>query len=257
MRTYDIPYIPNPARTNDPIPGLESLDLRTITRTYLCGKSHGKVSECMRCPAQCAYGKRALELLANPVDAITPKQGVTLLEKAREDALKQKQEVKNVAKDEKEVPIVDSSGRKRLEGWYEKAYNSGDPLKWIMETFNENARKAKQRVYAYQHVHPGVKDKMPMWESQKKKPVEDVQPEAKQFPVNVNTEAYEPTAQASPENKTENKDNPMLAPLESKINELMNMQDEYKKKMEYYEKLYRETKTKVDALYEALNILSE
>ena len=49
----------------------------------------------------------------------------------------------------------------------------------------------------------------------------------------------------------------LLAPLEEKINFLMNLQAEYKDKYEHYQKLYQATKTKVDALYEALNILNE
>ena len=247
MRTYDIPYVPNPARTNDVIPGLETMDLRTITKTYLCGKSHGKVSECMRCPAPCAYGKRALELLAQPVDVITPAQGKTLIEKAREAALQQREQMKAQETKEKEeqVVVVTSSGRQYLNGWYEMAFNTEDPVQWVMDTFNMTANKAKHKIYTYQKRHPELNKK------KSKEPVKET-PVMKQTiePAAVPPEAIEPKAEPKEEATP-------ISLLENKINELMNQQEEYKKQMDHYEKLYKETKTKVDALYEALNILNE
>lgn len=264
MRTYDIPYVKNAGTGSYMAPAkLEDLDLRTIVKTYLCGKSQGKISECMKCKAQCAYGKRALELAFPELNhAFAPApliDGKTIIEHAKEEAAQKRAQAAE-AKTEAKPAEKKKSKRTIIENWYDKAYESGDPLKWIMDAFNINERKAKQKVYEYQYRHPEVKEAKPMWGKKTK-----AEPETK--PVETKPVATQP-AEAKPaepvaqkeeikeETKVE-KDDSLLAPLEEKINFLMNLQAEYKDKYEHYQKLYQATKTKVDALYEALNILNE
>lgn len=247
MRTYDIPYVKNPAPPTSVTADIDSLDLKTLTRTYLCGKSHGRISECLKCPAPCAYGKRALEL-ANPTTASFPPppliDGKTLLERAREDAKKSRTEkkIEEQPEEKKSKPAkLSKNGHLYIEDWYEKAKESGDPLHWVMETYNMTERKAKNKFYNFWISHPEKKE--PLWG-----PVKT---------ATVKTKEETPVVpEAAVETPAENKDE-LLSPLEEKINDLMNKQEEYKSQYEHYLKLYQETKTKVDALYEALNILNE
>lgn len=252
MRHYDIPYVKNTSGYSIPLVGdIDSLDLQTIVKYHLCGKSHGKVSECMKCPAPCAYGKRALELaFPSPSTVPAPKliDNKTLLELAREETAKSR-----AAEQKAEEPAVKTPEKKTkragVDDWYNKAYESENPLQWIMDTFGLTERKAKAKVYEIQYRHPELKEK-PLWAP--KSAAKKAEAKAETKPASI--ENPEPAAE-----KQEPKKEPdsMLAPLEGKINELMNLQEEYKKKYEHYQKLYQETKTKVDALYEALNILNE
>jgi len=282
MRTYDIPYVQNPKPIKTAPPKLEDLDLKDILKNHLCWKSQGRISECMKCPTPCAYGKRALELAfpSSEQAELHPKliNNRTLLELAREDAAKQREEAvkhNGITKEKeenvepKETEGSEKKKRKRIfiDNWYDKAYESENPLQWIMENFNMTERKAKKKVYAYQHAHPELKSK-PMWKTKEKS-------EKKDEPVKE-TAAQETVVKEEPVVKEEvckqivadKTDESLLLPLENKINALMNKQEEYKQKIEEltkeyeekiapYRKLYQETKAKVDALYEALNILNE
>lgn len=268
MRTYDIPYVQNPG-TPKPQPKLEDLDLKTIIKNYLCWKSQGRLSECRKCTPKCEYGKRALEL-AFPTDPMAfggPKLigNKTLLELAREENAKRKEE-QTKAVENKQVettPKKESKKKQRIfiDDWYSKAYESENPLKWIMEAYGISEHKAKQKVYEYQYRHPGLREEKPMWKSKK------ASGEAEETAKPAEAEPKEEMKQTE-NSEGKNSDDALLGPLENKINVLMNQQAEYKSKMEElkkeyeekiapYQKLYDETKVKVDALYEALNILSE
>lgn len=239
----------------EPEPPLEQMDLQTIIKRHLCGSSHGKVSECRKCTHPCEYGERALQLVSGAtgqlLNAAPPLyNGKTMLQNAREELSRRKEAEKE------EAPKTEKPPRQKrvvIDDWYDKAYESGHPLQWIMETFNMTEHKAKQKVYVYQSRHPGLKDEKPMWEPKRKTEA----PEVKETPA---------VPKESPK-MSYDKDS-LLAPLENKINALMNKQEECKKEMdrlkkEYEQKLapvrkeYEDVKTKVDALYEALNILNE
>ena len=263
MKTYDVAYVPNNYTIPMPEPqDINSLDLKTITRTYLCGKSHGKVSECMKCPKQCPYGKRALELL-NPV-SIKPSNtiplfnGKTMLEKAREEVAKQKGEPVSTVEPPKTTakPKKNANGRAIKEGWYEEAYYSSDPLQWIMDTFGLTKAKARRKVYLYQYNHPELKESMPLWESsdKKQKPAEKPVEAKPEKTVETKSEKVEPEEVLKEPEQPKN--DALLTPLEEKINSLMNLQQEYKEKAEHYQNLYKEITGKVEALYEALRILN-
>ena len=257
MRHYDIPYVQNTSAPSIPmVSDINSLDLKTIVKYHLCGKSHGKVSECRKCPAQCAYGKRALELMYPPQNAFAgPKliDNKTLLELAREEIAKQ-QEVKP-------KPAAEKPKKRKIpaEEWYNKAYESENPLQYIMDTFGITEHKAKAKVYEAWHRHPELKEK-PLWEpktkqkSAEKKPASVQEKTAVEPDPKPSVESVAETAPAAPPAKSSDG---LLAPLEGKINELMNQQEEYKSKYEHYLKLYNDTKAKVNALYEALTILNE
>ena len=265
MRTYDIPYVKNVSNDNYVTSAkLEDLDLRTIVKTYLCGKSQGRISECMKCKAQCAFGKRALELafpeLNHAFGPAPTVNGKTMIELAKEETAQKRAAEKPAEKPVEqpvEQPAKDKKRAKRvvIDNWYDKAYESDDPLKWIMDSFNINERKAKQKVYEYQYRHPELKETKPMW-GKRDKPAETKPAEAKETKEEAQEEVkVEMKAEVKPAEGEKN--DLLLAPLEEKINFLMNLQAEYKDKYEHYQKLYQATKTKVDALYEALNILNE
>lgn len=264
MRHYDIAYVPNPGSPSIPMSNdINELDLRTIVKYYLCGKSHGKISECRRCPAPCAYGKRALDLAFPKPNTTEPPKLIdnkTMLELAKEELARRKQEEQKNEKPVADPPAEEPRKRAKrmvMEGWYEKAYASDNPLQWIMDTFGLNERKAKQKVYSYQHHHPECREK-PMWKSREKQRQE--KEEAAQAAEPAKAPEEEVSVEETPVENVPAKNTgseALLAPLEEKINTLMNKQEEYKSKYEYYLKLYNDVKGKVDALYEALSILNE
>lgn len=259
MRTYDIPYVKNVNNDNYVTSAkLEDLDLRTIVKTYLCGKSQGRISECMKCKAQCAFGKRALELafpeLNHAFGPAPTVNGKTMIELAKEEAA-QKRTAEDKPAETKPEEKKKKTKRVVIDNWYDKAYESDDPLKWIMDSFNITERKAKQKVYEYQYRHPELKETKPMW-GKRDKPAEAKPADTQNMKEAVKEEVkVEMKAEVKPAEGEKN--DLLLAPLEEKINFLMNLQAEYKDKYEHYQKLYQATKTKVDALYEALNILNE
>ena len=279
MRKDGIPYVPNPVRA---LPvyakkSIDELDLQEIIKHYLCGKSQGKLSVCAKCPAPCEYGKRAIELAFPSPEAIvvpTYAGGRTMIEMAKMESAKRRAQQAEDKKAEEPKPEESKSEEKivkkrhsrgfTIEGWYDKAFESDDPLKWIVDNFECTPAAAKQKVYAYQHVNPKLRETKPMWGPKreallaaKNEPAENSKPEEPVAPANE--PAVEPTVAptVAPVAPVEQKSDALLGPLESKINALMNKQEEYKSQYEHYLKLYNEVKVKVDALYEALNILSE
>ena len=285
MRTYDIPYVKNvPARY--PQLDYHTMNLPALKKHYLdtCMKCGGDVSVCEKCNPQCEFGKMAIRLKnGGSPDADVPLyNGKTMLQLAREDNAKRRAEMEAAkAQPEKKAKVTKrKNGAIVMEGWYDQAYASEDPIQWIMDTFGIDRRAAKNKVYGYQAHHPGLKEEKPLWKNSAKTKAKE--PKAEQAVADVISESepvnnveVEPKQEVSimqqetPSAKQESVfDDPLLAPLEQKINNLMNAQEAYKKQIkqlqEEYEakiapiqKLFDETKKKVDALYEALNILNE
>ena len=285
MRTYDIPYVKNvPARY--PQLDYHTMNLPALKKHYLdtCMKCGGDVSVCEKCNPQCEFGKMAIRLKnGGSPDADVPLyNGKTMLQLAREDNAKRRAEMEAAkAQPEKKAKVTKrKNGAIVMEGWYDQAYASEDPIQWIMDTFGIDRRAAKNKVYGYQAHHPGLKEEKPLWKNSAKTKAKE--PKAEQAVADVISESepvnnveVEPKQEVSimqqetPSAKQESvSDDPLLAPLEQKINNLMNVQEAYKKQIkqlqEEYEakiapiqKLFDETKKKVDALYEALNILNE
>lgn len=100
----------------------------------------------------------------------------------------------------------------------------------------ENARKRREAALA--------KVEVPANSNPEKQLAADIQPVDEDSKTTVRTQ--------SPKTSDD-----VLESMEAKINKLMALQDEYKKQADHYMKLYADTKTKVDALFEALSILNE
>lgn len=286
MRTYDIPYVKNvPARY--PQLDYHTMNLPALKKHYLdtCMKCGGDVAVCEKCNPQCEFGKMAIRLKngGSPDADIPLYNGKTMLQLAREDNAKRRAEMEaaKVQPEKKAKVTKRKNGAIVMEGWYDQAYASEDPIKWIMETFGLNERSAKGKVYSYQARHPGLKEEKPLWvrgakdkekKSKIEEPAAETQERATESVEQVEAEPEQEVSIVQQETSSAKQepvpDDPLLAPLEQKINNLMNAQEAYKKQIkqlqEEYEakiapiqKLFDETKKKVDALYEALNILNE
>ena len=254
MRTYDIPYVKQSASSYPPL-DYKQMDINTLKKHYLdtCMKCRGNISVCSKCQSPCEYGKRAVQLKANEVYNNPPVPlygGKTLIEKAREENIKRRQATEQQKSEEKNIlqKVENQPNKKQriiVEGWYDKAYESDNPLQWIMDTFGMTKAQAKSKVYSHQHRYPELRTTKPLWKTEERKTTA-----VKQEDKESNNEIKIETIESKPNQN-------LLEPLEIKINSLMKLQDEYKQKAEHYQKLYQETKTKVDALFEALNILNE
>lgn len=266
MRTYDVAYVKNPAPPSIPMAqNIDEIDLKTLVRNYLCGKSQGKISECMKCPAPCAYGKRALELAYPKPDEENPypRYNKSLIELAREENEKKREAAQKSATSSPEKQANKEAEKKKripVEEWYYKAYESDNPLQVVMNTFGLNEKKAKMKVYEAWHRHPELKEK-PLWQPKNNETKDsdgsnqEAKPETK--PEMKPETKPAATPETAPVATTGSKKDELLGPLENKINDLMNQQEEYKSKYEHYLKLYNETTSKVNALYDALTILNE
>ena len=281
MRTYDIPYVKQTPSNYYPPRDLNKMSFEEIEKVYLnvCAKYNHDISNCSKCQAPCTYGKRAIQLKANEIynQPTIPLYGdKTLIEAAREANMKAKMglpveppkktgfisqaelDKRNAKK--AEAPNVETPketkrrARKVVDDWYDKAYNSKDPLQWIMDTFEITKAKAKQKVYSYQNQHPELKETKPLWEPNKKKS------EAAKH----SWDGRKPKEEMKEEPKPEVKSNKAMDSFEEKLNALMAKADEYKKladehrkKAEEYQKMYDEAKSKVDTVFAAINILDE
>jgi len=260
MRKYDVAYVPNGPKSYYPTKELEEMTLEEIVHKHIktCGKANGNVSVCSQCKSPCKEGKRAIQLLANKVynDPPIPLYGgKTLIERAREENMKRREKVDNnmaalakALEDAKQEALAKDAGEQpkkkkaynAWEGWYETSLASGDQTKWLMDNMHLSKTQAKKKIYQYRYLHGLTK------ETAKK---EEVQPVAEARPVEKEVENV-PLVQ---ENK-----------LESKVEVLMKMQDDLKKEMDKYMKLYEEAKTKyevikkkTDTLFSAMDILNE
>lgn len=275
MRTYDIAKIPNGPYNPYPAVSLQDMTLDEIKKKYIrtCAKANGDVAKCSKCESPCSEGKRAIQLIANAVydDPPIPLYGgKTLIERAKEENMKRRAELEK-AKEEMEKAEEKLNKEKEekpkrkgrtpvVEGWYDKAYESQDPLKWIMDTFNLSKTKARQKVYAHQHIHPELRTTKPLWPADQKKVEAGRKGGMTEKVVRVENE---PIIKVETQ-REDIKSGSALESYEDKISAMVKLQDEYKqkaeeyqKKADEYQKMYLELKTKVDTVFEALNILGE
>lgn len=231
MRHFDIPYVKNGPANYYPAKDLQEMTLDEIKKKYIkmCAKANGNISVCSQCKTPCAEGKRAIQLLANEVynDPPIPLYGgKTLIEKAREENMKRKEEKK-----------VEKVNMYR-EGWYEEASASDDIVGWVMREFGIDRRKAKKKIYMYRYHHRD-KDEKPN--------IEDVKEMKKDYPQ---------------ESKSENQTG--VECFETKLEKLLALQEEQKKLMEKYKIMYEQAqeeynkiKHKTDILCSAMDILND
>lgn len=275
MRTYDIAKVPNGPYNPYPAVPLQDMTLDEIKKKYIriCPKAYGDVAKCSKCESPCREGKRAIQLVANSVynDPPIPLYGgKTLIERAKEENIKRRAELEKAEeekkkaeeelKKEKEAKPKRKGRAPAIEGWYDKAYESPDPLKWIMDTFNLSKAKARQKVYAHQHVHPELRTTKPLWPADQKKVEAGRKGGMTEKTVRVENGPVIKTETPKEASKTGS----ALESYEDKISTMVKLQDEYKqkaeeyqKKAEEYQKMYLELKAKVDTVFEALNILDE
>ena len=240
MRKYDVAYVPNGPANYYPAKELDEMSLDEIIAKYIktCGKANGLVSVCSRCKNPCKQGKRAIQLLSNEVYCDPPIPlygGKTLIEKAREENMLRRQaaeEEKKKEEEKKEKKINKKNMQQNT--WWEESLASGDQVQWLIDFMKLSKTQAKKKIYMYKYNH-GLLNKEPKEEKHEKKS-EEVH-----------------------EIKTETSDQS----IESKIEILMKMQDDQKKAMEEYLRLYEEAKKeyegikqKVDVLCSALDILN-
>ena len=260
MRTCDVPYVRNPALPTFHVP-YDEMTLQELTKTYIrtCGKSNGLLSECRKCETKCQYGIRALQLFENKVDVNEDKDNRTLTILERKRAMEQtasKQEQPASVKKSNKKQGRNQHQKKQLEEsiiLIEAAFRSEDPVAYIMNKIGFTEKQAKSKIANFKHLHTEEMERI----------IDKIRKE-KSAQIIMNAETNIGPKEPAHENldvkqeeqaKSADKD-ALLAPLESKINDLMNQQAEYKKQYEYYLGLYNGIKTKVDALYEALDILN-
>lgn len=104
MRTFDIPYVKQPAKTYPPPVELKDMSLGEIKKIHIstCAKANGDVSKCSKCNTPCDPGKRAIQLVANQVynDPPVPLYGgKTLIERAQAENKRRREAI------EKGLPI--------------------------------------------------------------------------------------------------------------------------------------------------------
>ena len=224
MRTYDIAYVPRGCTVGYPTKPLEELRLDEIKKKYIttCAKAKGNLSVCKTCSTQCEYGKRALSLANGEVfeeDVVPLYDGMTMIERAKlENMLRRQQK----GTEEKEM----KSKRLFIKDWYKQALASGDPVKWVMDTYKIDRNKAMAKLCQWRNRHKVGEPKKDLMAEKPKAVVESVK--------TIGFEA-----------------------VEVKIDSLMKTQEEYKQAMLKYQKLYDETKRKIDILCRAMDIVNE
>ena len=143
MRKYDIAYVPNGTNNYYPPKPIDELTLEELKKKYIknCAKANGNVSVCSKCETPCREGRQAIELLAEQVNNIPLYDGMTLLEKAREENRKRK---------EKKAKVY-------WPGWYEESLKSGNQIEWLMTNMNITEKQAKRKVAQYKYLHKDCK----------------------------------------------------------------------------------------------------
>lgn len=247
MRHYDIPYVPNGPVNYYPSVPLQDMSLEEIKKKYIktCAKANGNLSECSKCKSPCPEGKRAIQLVANQIynDPPVPLYGgKTLIEKAKEENMKRREELAKKENQTETITKRGKDGRKFIDDWYDKAMATDDPLKWVMDTYQISKTKAKNKIRMWEIRHPKNNTEEP--EQIKETPV------IEEPKIEVKTEAI---ALVPKENN-----------IEAKLEELMRQQEEHKKAMKEYQRLYDEAKAeyekikqKTDILCNALDILND
>ena len=256
MRHYDIPYVKNGPTNYFPATPLQDMTLEEIKKKHIktCAKANGDVSKCSKCQSPCPEGKRAIQLIANSVynDPPIPLYGgKTLIERAQEENMKRREEAEKKKEEEakqKEPEQVKTKkskdGRVYIEDWFNKAMASEDPLVWIMDAYNISRRKAKQKIYGYRSLHPETREVTNSLLSQETKTETIVKADELSSPA-VTSDVKEDR-------------------IENKLENLMKLQEEHKKAMDEYMRLYTEAKAeyekikqKTDVLCNALDILND
>ena len=239
MRKYDIPYVPNAPADYYPAKALEDMTLEEVVKKYIktCGKANGSVAICSQCKSPCKEGKRAIQLLSNKVynDPPIPLYGgKTLIEKAREENLKRRENsnMSALAKALEEAQKKEQPQKRKyvkLENWWEDSLASGDQIKWLMDHLKISKTQARKKVYQYKFNHG-------MAGSQKKE-----SPQVETMEI------------AKEEVLTETK--PVNDSIESKLESLMKLQELHKKAMDEYMKLYEQAKAEYEAIKQKTDIL--
>ena len=224
MRHYDIARVGGGTVVGYPVKSLQDMSFEEIQNKYLkmCAKANGNVSVCSKCPTPCAEGKRAIQLLANEIydDPPIPLYGgKTLIEKAREENMLRRQKLEQ-EKQKKDV-MISKDNRTYIDDWYEKAKASGDPVKWVMETYGIDRTKAKSKIYCWEYRHQEKKTE--------EKPVEKSREELKDLTV--------------PDS------------IESKMDALMKLQEKHKNVMLEMQKQYEKAKAEYEAISKKIDIL--
>lgn len=218
MRHYDIAYVPQGTVVGYPVKPLQDMTLDEIKQKYLktCAKSNGDVSVCSRCQSPCREGKRAIQLLANEVYDNPPIPlygGKTMIERAKEENMLRRQKMEEEKKKSKDNRVY-------IEDWYEKAVESGNAVKWVMEQYGITRTKAKAKIYSWKYRHK---------ETEKKA---DNNTAETPIPENTKDESFE-----------------------TKMEALMKQQEKYKQLMVEYQKQYEQAKQDYDLLSKKIDIL--
>ena len=273
MRTSDIAYVPQGHISSTPIPPLNEMTLQEITKRYLtsCIKSHGLVSECQKCKDKCPYGMRAT-MLAYGTGAFgeraVPYEGSMLQAARMQNELNRQRQITTDALTEErkkieekiettEKEVKPKKRRKGMdpEGWYEEAMKSGDPVKYVMETFGRTKTQAKSKLYNYLYLHPEMKEihdkytKKNVSEEKTKEesPVKVETPERVEKPCNTGkTEEKVNTAQPG--------DIYITRVMEMKLETLMNKQEEYESAIKDYQTKLAKVKEQIETICRTMDI---
>lgn len=255
MRKDGIPYVPNGVYNPPVAKPLEEMDLQDLVKGHLrtCAKSNGALSVCRTCSSKCIYGQRALDLYEGRVsvgsETIRPEETILYrMRKAQEEMRKAQEE----AMQKKETVFI-KPGKIIIDDWYEKATQSEDPVKWVMDTFNISKTKAKNKIYQYKYrmKKKNSEEKKEEVEEEKheeiKTDVEEKKEEVKKAPVS------EERTEEKKEEKKESNDI-VYKTMEEKIDRMMKRQAEYKELMNKYAGLYKEVSEQIDVLCKALDV---
>ena len=255
MRRDGIPYVQNPPKYYPPI-DLSKLTLDEIKKKFIktCGKANGDLAVCSKCTTPCNEGKRAIQLLANNVydDPKVPLfAGKTMIECAKEENMRKRAEKEKAeaekARAEQELKAEKKTKRKyiKLENWFEDSLASGDQVQWVCDNYGISKTQAKKKIYNYKLMHGMTGSNT---ETKTETRVEN-------GPV-VRIEEKKEEPRLMLEAKDEN--------IEHKLESLLKQQEEQKKAMDEYMKLYEAAKSeyekikhKTDILCSALDILND
>lgn len=249
MRKYDVAYVPNGTKNYYPVKDLQDMSLEEIKEKYIkiCAKALGNVSVCSKCKTPCEYGKRAIQLLANSVynDPPIPLYGGKTLidwakaENERRRRFGDKKEEENAEMTEEKVEekteeVKPEEKKQKKDDWYEESLKAEDQYQWVADHFGIPKAQAKKKVYSYRYRN-GLTDQNYSSSGTNKKRV-----------------AKEKTEKI------------MDGRIETKLEQLMQLQDQQKELMDKYMKLYEEAKAKyedikakTDVLCSAFDIINE
>lgn len=205
-----------------PVKKLEDMSLEEIKRKYIrvCAKANGDISVCSRCRTPCREGERVIQLKANEIYSDPPIPlygGKTLIEKAREENERRRALASTESKKGKRK-------YKHIDDWYQKAMESGDPVKWVMDNYEISSTKAKAKLSNWKCKYLGKSE-----EKKEEKKEEKI-------------EIVIPASEVS---------------FEKKLEYIMKLQEEQKKEVEKYERLLNEAKEKYEAIKRKGDILCQ